>query len=75
MSAPAHGPHAPQKPKIAPGDPIDPRPGYGRIKPHFLIGGIAILALGYFGTINLLGAILFGLLLITWAVDNDYFDY
>jgi len=70
MSDPHHG-----KPKVAPGDAIDPRPGYGRIKPHFLIAGIAMIALGYFGYFNFLGAALLGILFIVWSVDNDYFDF
>ncbi|GEM_PF-2433009 len=72
MSAPSHGP---QKPKIHPGDPIDPRPGYGRVKPHFLIAGIGMIALGYLGYFNWLGALLLGLLFLVWSVDNDYFDF
>lgn len=68
-------PHPSKKPKIHPGDPIDPRPGYGRVKMHFLIAGILAWILAYVGAIHWLGGLLFGILLIVWAVDNEYFDY
>lgn len=47
----------------------------GLAKPHFFIGGILFLALGFFGILHWLGSILLGLLLLTWSIDNDYFDY
>lgn len=65
----------PGKPKIHPGDPIDPRPGYGRIKPHFLLAGIVMIGLGAIGYFHLIGSILLGLLFLVWSVDNDYFDF
>ncbi|MDP2717136.1 MAG: hypothetical protein Q8P02_00165 [Candidatus Micrarchaeota archaeon] len=58
-----------------PGVPDNPYPGMGLAKPHFFLFAVVIFALGFFGQINLLGAILFGLLLLTWSIDNDYFDY
>ncbi|MBI4360167.1 hypothetical protein HY572_00140 [Candidatus Micrarchaeota archaeon] len=58
-----------------PGVPDNPHPGMGLAKPHFFIGGILFLALGFFGVLHWLGSILLGLLLLTWSIDNDYFDY
>lgn len=63
------------KPKVAPGDTTDPRPGYGRIKPHFLIAGIVMIVLGFLGYFNVVGSVLLGLLFLVWSVDNDYFDF
>lgn len=68
-------PHHPSKPKAAPGDPADPRPGYGRVKMHFLIAGVLTWILAYSGAIHWLGGFLFGILLMVWAVDNEYFDF
>src|SRR3989338_3747226 len=63
------------KPKIPPGDPIDPRPGYGRMKPHFLLASLVSFGLAVAGTIHFAGGILLGILFLIWAVDNEYFDY
>lgn len=66
----------PKKKKfVHPGDPREPRPGYGLIKPEMLVGAIVVFALGFYGIVHWMGALLFGILLLTWSVDNDYFDY